>query len=204
MSFDLFNDSSTCIELDITDAQCSLYPNFFNCTDADKYLYELTNSVQWSQETIQMYGKEMNVPRLSAWYGEANLSYEYSGIKSVALPWLLELNVIKSKVELLTKHSFNSVLINLYRDGNDSVDWHSDDEPELGVEPVIASVSFGEQRQFQLKNKFDKKLKHSLLLPHGSLLIMSGKTQTNWLHKIAKSKLEMRSRINLTFRTILN
>jgi len=202
MTFDLFNDSSTFIELDIPDAQCILYPNLFSYSDADQYLIELKKSVQWSQEIISMYGKKIKVPRLSAWYGEENLAYEYSGIKTVAIPWIPALKAIKNKIELATRCTFNSVLINLYRDGNDSVDWHSDDEPELGIAPVIASVSFGEQRKFQLKNKFDPNIKHSVMLPHGSLLIMSGKTQANWLHKIAKSKREMATRINLTFRTI--
>ncbi|MFV2060318.1 MAG: alpha-ketoglutarate-dependent dioxygenase AlkB [Gammaproteobacteria bacterium] len=204
MNFDFFSTTESFHDIDLPDTDCKLYPDFINIHDADTYLQELTQTVNWSQETIAMYGKVLNVPRLSAWYGEPNLSYEYSGIKSLSQFWLPQLQVIKNKIELLTKHSFNSVLINLYRDGNDSVDWHSDDEPELGLNPVIASVSFGEQRNFHLKNKFNKDIKKSILLPHGSLLLMSGTTQKNYQHKISKSKRQMKPRINLTFRDIQN
>jgi len=203
MNFDLFSSSETYHNLNIPDADCSLYPKVFNDSEADKCLMELTHLIKWSQQVISMYGKEINVPRLSAWYGEPDLYYEYSGIRAVTLPLIPVLKTIKNKVELVTACTFNSVLVNLYRDGNDSVDWHSDDEIELGLDPIIASVSFGEERQFQMKSKIDKTLKQSFILPHGSLLLMSGETQTNWMHKIPKSKRIMKSRINLTFRTIL-
>lgn len=204
MNFDLFNDSDSCYALNIPHADCSLYPNLFDSTVADIIFNELNKSVTWSQEVIAMYGKKINVPRLSAWYGEPELSYEYSGIKAHALPWLPVIKTIKQKIELVSGTTFNSVLINLYRDENDSVDWHSDDEPELGKDPTIASVSFGEQRQFHLKNKTDTTIKTSLLLPHGSLLLMKGQTQTNYAHKISKSTRPLQARINLTFRTIIN
>ena len=203
MNFDLFSNSETCHKLTIPNADCSLYPDLFNTANADNYLHELRETIKWSQEVISMYGKKMNVPRLSAWYGDPNLSYEYSGISAVALPWIPVLKTIKDAVELVSEATFNSVLINLYRNGSDSVDWHSDDEPELGIDPIIASVSFGEERHFQMKSKIDKTLKQSILLPHGSLLLMSGKTQANYLHKIAKSKRTMQARINLTFRKII-
>jgi len=203
MNFDLFTTSDTCHKLSIPDAECTLYPNFFDNTKADKYFTQLTNAIQWSQETILMYGKKMNVPRLSAWYGDHGLSYEYSGIKKVTLPWNTALMSIKNKIESVTNISFNSVLVNLYRNGNDSVDWHSDDEPELGMDPIIASISLGEERQFQMKNKKDKTLKQSFVLPHGSLLLMCGQTQKNWMHKIPKSTRVKGPRINLTFRTII-
>ncbi len=203
MNFDLFNTNETSLQFDLPNADCTLYPEFFNNHDADNYLLELSQLVNWKQETIAMYGKTLNVPRLTAWYGEKNLSYEYSGIKSVSQQWLPQLISIKNKIELISSTTFNSVLINLYRNGSDSVDWHSDDEPELGSNPVIASISFGEQRKFHLKNKRNKAIKQSILLPHGSLLLMSGKTQTNYLHKIAKSTRDMKPRINLTFRQII-
>jgi alkylated DNA repair dioxygenase AlkB len=202
MIYDLFNTAETCHHLELPNADCTFYPDFFTQTEADIYLDELKQAVNWSQETISMYGKTINVPRLSAWYGEPNLSYEYSGIKSISQYWLPQLKTIKDKVELITKCTFNSVLINLYRDGNDSVDWHSDDELELGKNPTIASISFGEERKFHLKNKLDKNVKTDILLPHGSLLLMCGTTQNHYLHKIAKSKRYMKPRINLTFREI--
>jgi len=203
MNLDLFGQSESSHKLTIPNANCCLYPFLFDNNQADQLFNELYCKVQWSQQVISMYGKQIKVPRLSAWYGEKNLSYEYSGIREVALPWLDVLLKIKNKIELISETSFNSVLVNLYRDGNDSVDWHSDDEPELGPEPVIASVSFGQPRHFQLKSKIDKNIRESILLPHGSLLLMKGKTQDNYSHKISKSTRTMQARINLTFRTIL-
>jgi len=203
MNLDLFSQPETCHRINIPNANVILYPHLFSNNEANNYFNELYNSVQWSQQVIAMYGKQIKVPRLSAWYGEKNLSYEYSGIREVALPWLAILKEIKNKIEFITNSQFNSVLINLYRDGKDSVDWHSDDEPELGSEPTIASVSFGEQRRFHLKSKSDKNIKESIMLPHGSLLLMSGKTQQHYSHKISKSTRVKQARINLTFRTIL-
>jgi alkylated DNA repair dioxygenase AlkB len=203
MNFDLFSNSNTCHQLTISNADCTLYPHLFNASEADQIFNVLSSTIQWTQVTISMYGKNIKVPRLSAWYGDTNLSYEYSGIRTIALPWLPILNTLKSKVESINNTNFNSVLLNLYRDGNDSVDWHSDDEPELGDNPIIASLSFGEERQFQLKNKKDKNQKISLKLPHGSMLLMKGTTQENYFHKIPKSKRVMQARINLTFRTII-
>lgn len=204
MNLDFFCDSSTCHKLNIPNAECTLYPHFFEPSDSNDYLHKLKNNIEWKQEKIIMFGKELDVPRLTAWYGEADLSYIYSGIRSTTIPWIPPLLTIKSKIESILDTEFNSVLINLYRDGSDSVDWHSDDEPELGVNPVIASVSFGEPRLFQMRNKTDKTLKQSILLPHGSLLLMSGNTQANWMHKISKSARKMEPRINLTFRKIVD
>ncbi len=202
MNFDLFNHANSCYPINIPNSDCSLYPNLFDASEADTFFDELTKTVHWNQEVIAMYGKKIKVPRLSAWYGEANLSYEYSGIKAHAMQWLPILKTIKQKIELVTASTFNSVLINLYRDENDSVDWHSDDEPELGPDPIIASVSFGEPRQFQLKHKTDTTIKTSLLLPHGSLLLMKGQTQNHYNHKVPKSTQPLKPRINLTYRTI--
>lgn len=201
---DLFSDNETCHQIDLIDAKVSLYPYFLNIDEADKYLRELLSQVSWSEQTINVYGKVHKVPRLSAWYADDNKSYEYSGIRSNGLAWIDVLNDLKNKIQIRCESSFNSVLVNRYRNGNDSVGWHADDEPELGTEPVIASLSLGEERVFQMKHKNDKTLKKSITLPHGSLLLMRGKTQENWLHQIAKSSRDMSDRINLTFRTVNN
>lgn len=186
----------------IPDGELTLYPHCFSTAEADHYFAQLQETVAWTQEKITMYGKTHNVPRLSAWYSDENLPYTYSGITAYGLPWTESLLAIKTRAEQLAMARFNSVLANLYRDGADSVGWHADDERELGAMPIIASVSLGQERIFQLKHKFDKTLKENILLPHGSVLVMRGATQKNWLHQIAKTRRAMAPRINLTFRWV--
>lgn len=202
MTDDLFNTAESSHRINLPDADLLLYPSFFNRNEADDYLISLIETVQWSQDKIQIYGKQHLVPRLSAWYADAGKSYRYSGLEMRGLPLLPVLKKIKQEVEQVSGVAFNSVLANRYRNGSDSVGWHADDEPELGPEPVIASISFGEQRHFQLKHRTDKNLKQSFILPHGSLLIMRGRTQEKWLHQIPKSAKPLQERINLTFRVI--
>jgi alkylated DNA repair dioxygenase AlkB len=162
----------------------------------------LTDCTPWSQQQITVYGKPCLQPRLSAWYGDLN--YSYSGITMEPLPWTQTLLQIKSRVETLLQQEFNSVLLNLYRDHNDSMGMHSDNERELGERPVIASLSLGEERTFLLKHKMRKDLKTIRLpLPPGSLLLMKGNTQTYWRHGIAKERHPCGPRINLTFRNVL-
>ncbi len=144
----------------------------------------------------------MPLPRLTAWYGDEGKSYTYSGIEQHPDPWTPTLKLIKSKVEEILEVTFNTVLLNLYRDGKDSVSWHSDDELELGENPIIASVSFGAVRRFSLKHKISKDYKIDLDLPNGSLLLMKGETQHFWQHQIAKTSKSVQPRINLTFRMI--
>ncbi len=189
-------------EIPLVDGELTLHTNGFSTQEADHYFTQLQESLAWTQEKISMYGKTHNVPRLSAWYGDDGVPYTYSGITAYGLPWTESLQAIKARVEQLASAHFNSVLANLYRDGSDSVSWHADDESELGPAPVIASVSLGQERTFQLKHKFDKTLKTNVLLPHGSVLIMRGATQQHWLHQIAKSRRAMSPRINLTFRLV--
>mgnify|MGYP001035336548 FL=1 len=189
-------------EIPLVDGELTLHTNGFSNQEADDYFIQLQESLAWTQEKISMYGKTHNVPRLSAWYGDDGVPYTYSGITAYGLPWTESLQAIKARVEQLASAHFNSVLANLYRDGSDSVSWHADDESELGPAPVIASVSLGQERTFQLKHKFDKTLKTNVLLPHGSILIMRGATQQHWLHQIAKSRRAMSPRINLTFRLV--
>ncbi len=167
----------------------------------DLLLQELIESTDWRQEEITVYGKPYLQPRLSAWHGD--LSYSYSGIRLEPLPWTPTLLDLKARVEALTEHQFNSVLLNYYRDQNDSMGMHSDDERELGHQPAIASLSLGEERTFLLKHKLRKDLKTvKLALPAGSLLLMKGDTQQFWRHGINKERQPCLPRINLTFRTV--
>ena len=179
-----------------------LYPTFFQAKEANKFLHVLGRDIAWKSELIKLYGKYHSIPRLTAWYGDPGTIYRYSGLKTEPHPWTSQLIAIKHRIEPLCCTKFNSVLLNFYRKGSDSVAWHSDDEPELGVNPIIGSVSLGQERKFQLKHKHNKSLKQSIPLPHGSLLIMRGSTQNNWLHRIPKSSRTQAPRINLTFRAI--
>jgi alkylated DNA repair dioxygenase AlkB len=189
--------------LDLPDAEVFFYPHFFRAPEADRLLVELRDTTVWRQETIRLYGKKIDMPRLTAWYGDEGATYVYSGIKNVPMPWTPALLEVKRAVEPACGVIFNSVLLNDYRDGRDSVSWHSDDEPEFGERPVIASVSFGGTRTFQLKHKKRKELKASIPLTHGSLLIMRGDTQARWLHQVPKTAQHVDERLNLTFRAIV-
>jgi len=189
--------------LSIPDAEIELYSSCFPGNESDKIFQMLLLQVHWRQEKIKCYGKEADIPRLTAWYGDAGKRYVYSGIAMEPEPWLPALLYIKSRVEEIAKFSFNSVLLNLYRDGRDSIAWHSDDEPDLGKQPVIASLSFGGERKFQLKHKVKKEQERvELSLTHGSLLLMKGQTQEYWQHQIPKTSKPAMPRINLTFRLI--
>ena len=148
-----------------------------------------------------MYGKLVKIPRLQAWYGELNTEYTYANITLKPLSWTPLLNSLKTQVSHFCQYDFNSVLANCYRDHQDSVSWHSDDEKELGSQPVIASLSFGCSRMFHFKNKHNGET-IKFPLQSGSLLVMSGNTQKNWLHAVQKSRMEKSKRINLTFRYI--
>jgi alkylated DNA repair dioxygenase AlkB len=196
-------DGNSAIKLDLPDAEIYLYPALLSQTDGDQWFATLKSSIQWQQDWIKIAGKTIPIPRLTAWYGDRNTTYTYSGITMVPHPWIDPLLHIKSTIETLAHTCFNSVLLNLYRDGNDSVAWHSDDEPELGRNPVIASLSLGGSRRFMLRHKHDKALTHTLELTHGSGLLMQGSTQHYWLHQVPKTAKPVDPRINLTFRTIL-
>lgn len=192
-------------KLDLADAAVSYDPAFLPRKEADQLLDVLTDELAWEQKFITMFGKQLLQPRLVAWYGDTGISYTYSGLTLAALPWTNALQALKNKLEDTLEVSFNSVLCNLYRAGKDSMGWHADDEPELGKNPCIASISLGEERSFHLKHKFRKELPtHKLVLGHGSLLVMAGSTQACWKHQLPKSKRKMQKRINLTFRRILS
>ncbi|BAZ47832.1 putative alkylated DNA repair protein [Nostoc sp. NIES-4103] len=189
-------------ELSLPDGDVIIYPNLFDTTKSDKLFSELYNNIRWRQDSIKFYGKTVPLPRLTAWYGDNGKSYIYSGIKMNPEPWTSSLLEIKSQIELLSNVQYNSVLLNLYRDGKDSVSWHSDDEPELGKNPVIGSVSFGETRRFMFRHKYKKYVSQEINLTHGSFLIMKGTTQEFWQHQVPKTSKLVKPRINLTFRVI--
>lgn len=177
-------------------------PDVFTREKSADLIQKLKATIMWKQETIQMYGKLLNTPRLTAWYGENSKTYAFSGKKYDPHPWTPELLFIKQRVEQAAGVVFNSVLLNDYRNGSDSVAWHADDEPELGINPVIASVSFGQARRFDVRHKQDHKQKYSVELENGSLLIMKGDLQHHWEHQVPKSTKALNERINLTFRVI--
>lgn len=185
-----------------TDGLVILYGNFLTLKESDRLFKELYKSINWRQEEIKIFGKIRPIPRLTAWYADEGKSYTYSGIKHHAQPWNPTLKSIKSQVEDIAEVTFNSVLINLYRDGKDGMSWHSDDEPELGKNPIIASVSLGGTRRFSGRHKIHKNLKFNIDLTGGSLLLMKGETQHFWQHQIPKTSQVVEPRINLTFRII--
>jgi alkylated DNA repair dioxygenase AlkB len=169
-----------------------------------KQIYEqLLKEINWQQYQIRMFGKMIDQPRLTAWYGEENIAYSYSGLNLKALPFTPLLENLRTKIEENYQANFNSVLLNLYRNEKDSMGWHADDEKELGLTPIIASLSFGSTRKFLLKHKNDKALKVELYLTPGSLVIMKGSMQHHWLHAIPKASITCGPRINLTFRSII-
>ena len=202
---DLFtnNGFAEFIELPIEDGEVLFMENFLSLQEADSLLQKFNNSISWCQETIKMYGKVYPVPRETAWYGEADHNYSYSGIMCNPTPWTDELLDLKKRIEaFFPAEVFNSVLLNKYRNGNDKVSWHSDDENELGVNPTIASISLGATRRFDLRHKTDKSKTFKLNLSSGSLLIMRGELQHFWEHQVPQQKLITGERINLTFREI--
>jgi len=178
-------------------------PGFILPAQADRLLDTFIADTPWKQKMVKMYEKQVLTPRLSAWYGDAG-SIDYSALgKSVPMPWTEELTALKKLAEQAAGISFNSVLLNYYRDGQDSVAWHSDNETVMGSHPIIASISFGQVRGFDIRKKTNHSEKYTVKLEHGSLLLMKGDLQRKWDHRIAKSSRPMGPRVNLTFRKII-
>lgn len=203
MTGDLF-DSGDPRRLDIPGADILYWRRVDLGARPDLILHELIEKTPWRSEVITLWGQQYRQPRLTAWFGDPGASYTYSGLSLEPLPWTDLLSDIRSRIEALANASFNSVLLNYYRDHADSMGMHSDDEPELGKNPTIASVSLGEQRTLVLKHKFRKELKPvPVPLDSGSLLLMAGATQHNWKHGINKSGRVCGPRVNLTFRRIV-
>lgn len=200
LSFDKFLDRDF-IKLPLDDADIYYCESFIDNKTSDQLFEHLEQHIDWQQASVKIFGQSHLTPRLSALYGDAGLSYRYSGYTEKAKLWLPELSDLCQKINHRFNTSFNSVLANLYRDGRDSNGWHADNEPELGRQPVIASLSFGAERDFQLKHRFTNS-RHDFKLASGSLLLMAGNTQISYLHCLPKRKRCELPRINLTYRTI--
>lgn len=181
------------------DGEARLYPSAVAAGDADRLFDVLLAGIAWRQEIATVMGRRVPVPRLTAWHGEA--AYVYSGIRLEPAPWTAPLLELKAIAERLAGQPFDSVLLNLYRSGRDSVAWHADDEPGLGRNPVIASLSLGATRRFHLRHRRSG-ARLALDLPHGSCLIMAGAIQHHWLHQLPKTARAVGPRINLTFRSM--
>jgi len=178
------------------------YGKVMDKDEADAYLENLLDTIKWKNDEAIIFGRHIITKRKVAWYGDDGYSYKYSGTTKQALSWTPELLELKKLTEQLTGESFNSCLLNLYHDGNEGMAWHSDDEKALGKDSAIASLSFGAERKFSLKHRLTKE-NQSVLLENGSLLIMKGTTQTNWLHSLPISKRITLPRVNLTFRRMM-
>jgi alkylated DNA repair dioxygenase AlkB len=201
---DLFSVEEEFAYVPLQDAEVYYLPHFPLAQAPDTLLRQLIDEVPWRAESIVVWGRTYPQPRLIAWYGDAGMNYTYSGIQLTPLPWTETLLDMKSRVEAVIRTGFNSVLLNYYRDYRDSMGLHSDDEPELGEQPILASLSLGEERTFILKHKHNKTLKPvRLKLASGSLLLMKGDTQRYWKHGIDKETSPCGPRVNLTFRRIL-
>jgi len=193
----LFTDLPLCL----ADADLRWLPDWLAPEIADQWLAELLAQTPWQQPQVLVQGRPYTVPRLLAWYGD--VGYSYSGLHHQPLSWTPLLAQIRAQVENTVGQPLNGLLLNYYRDGQDSMGWHSDDEPELGRNPLIASLSLGGERRFDLRRCGSGQIEHSLALTHGSLLVMAGATQHHWQHQVAKTRKPCAPRLNLTFRWIL-
>ncbi|MDB5987488.1 MAG: alpha-ketoglutarate-dependent dioxygenase AlkB [Nevskia sp.] len=202
---DLFQEPlRSSVPIDLPDARILFFRQALSPSDAQRYFDDLYESVQWTEEEVVVWGKRHKQPRLVAWFGDPGAKYTYSGSTLNPQPWTPLLQQLRSEIEELADARFNSVLLNLYRNHLDRMGWHSDDEPALGRDPIIASLSLGESRIFQMKHKRRPELGiKSFELASGSLLLMSGSTQRYWLHSVRKESRPVAARINLTFRRIV-
>ena len=190
-------------KLPLPGADLLFAPDFLPAAEATALLTHLTAAAAWEQRTIQLFGQAFPQPRLTAWYGDPQARYTYSGLTWEPCPWLPALAELRQRLEAATATRYNSVLLNLYRDGRDSMGWHADDEPELGPAPAIASLSLGALRRFRLRPR--PGLSHDPLgidLPPGRLLLMRGPTQQHWQHALPKTARPVGPRLNLTFRWV--
>ncbi len=200
---DLFSSSQVFERINLPDADVSILRDLNVSAPPDIVFRELLETTAWQQREMNIYGRKVLQPRLTAWYGDPDRAYIYSGIRNVPLPWSNLLLVLKGTIEDCTGERFNSVLLNYYRDNNDSMGFHSDDERELGPNPVIASLSFGDTRTFLFKHKKRNDFEIiPVVLTNGSLLLMKGATQTFWKHAINRERRPCGPRINLTFRKV--
>jgi alkylated DNA repair dioxygenase AlkB len=184
------------------DGSARLYPQYFSPEASDHYFRILLEGTAWKQEPVLLFGKKIMQPRLTAWYGDPGKAYRYSGLSMLPETWTPALLEIRQRIETVSPATFNSALLNLYRDQQDSIGWHRDNEKSLGVDPVIASVSFGATRLFRFRHYKDRSRQVSVALGNGSLLIMQGSTQQHWEHSLPKQRAASGPRINITFRNI--
>lgn len=190
------------VEYNLPNASITYLKKFYTDKEAKKLFEQLMEETEWKQDRIKMFGKILQLPRLQAFYGDIRYDYSYSNIKLTTKPWTPTLLKIKNKLEHFCEFSFTSVLLNLYRNGKDSNGWHADDEPALGTNPYIASLSFGATRSFHIRHIKEKSLKQKIDLEDGSLLIMKNETQHFYQHQLAKTAKVVGNRINLTFRKL--
>lgn len=188
--------------LALPDADLLYLPQWIEPATADAWLQTLIEQTPWTQPQVRLYGRSLAVPRLVAWYGDQQARYRYSGLMHEPQPWTPLLADVRRRVEQQVGATLNGVLLNLYRDGQDAMGWHSDDEAELGPQPLVVSLSLGAVRRFDLRRKGSTRIEHSLELAHGSLLVMRGPTQHHWQHQVARTRKVQGSRLNLTFRQI--
>ncbi len=197
----LFNDPAA-ERLGLDGADVVIHRNYLEADEADRYFNVLRDEVEWKQEEALLFGKRQPIPRLTAWFGDSQGTYTYSGIKMRPTPWTEVLAEIRDRTGMVAETKFNSVLLNLYRDGQDSVGWHADNEPELGPAPTIGSVSLGETRRFHFRHIDGSQETVSVELHHGDVVVMRGSTQQIWQHQVPKTQRTVGPRINLTFRTV--
>ena len=199
---DLFSTSDETTNLLPQDGIVHYYGVVFGRTEADRFLRYLLEHIEWKNDEAVIFGKRIVTKRKVAWYGDKSFEYTYSNTTKRALPWTKELLDLKAVVEAKTGETYNSCLLNLYHDGSEGMAWHSDAERDLKKNGAIGSLSFGSERKFAFKHKKTAETV-SVLLEHGSLLVMKGETQTYWLHRLPPTKLSHKPRVNLTFRTIV-
>ncbi|MBK59827.1 MAG: alpha-ketoglutarate-dependent dioxygenase AlkB [Pseudomonas sp.] len=190
--------------IELTDADLRYFPRWVDADLADGWLSEISAKTSWSQPQIKLYGRSIAVPRLVAWYGDADAHYRYSGFTHEPLAWTPLLADIRQRVQQQVGQRLNGVLLNYYRDGQDAMGWHSDDERELGQQPLVVSLNLGATRRFDFRRKGASRIEYSISLEHGSLLVMSGLTQHYWQHQIARTRKVRAPRLNLTFRQIIH
>ena len=184
------------------DGTVNYFGKIFSGTEADQYLNSLLSNIEWKNDEAFILGKLIITKRKVAWYGDTGFEYSYSNRTKKALPWTQELLALKSKIETETGENFNSCLLNLYHTGEEGMAWHSDGEKDLKKDGAIGSLSFGAERKFSFKHKTTKETV-SVMLEHGSLLVMKGTTQTHWLHRLPPTTKTLKPRVNLTFRSIV-
>jgi alkylated DNA repair dioxygenase AlkB len=190
------------VRLSLPDAALALWPDFLPAAESRELLRELAATAPWEQSLIRIAGRELPIPRLNVWYGDPGTNYGYSGARLESHPWTPALAALRRRVETITGREFNSALLNCYRSGLDSVDWHSDDEAVLGPEPAIATLSLGAARRFELRHRTQPGLRRHLVLENGSLLLMAGALQRHWRHRIPKQPAVADRRISITFRLV--